>query len=528
TLIDTLKGNSSYSKASKYEYVNDNLLSTLHLACEHGKDGKISSPISESLSNYMARQLIAEGVYFRNTYPAMYPHVQAIVQDIIAAHARASEPKKPAPSAEHDRGEALKAQSETTPSELALMTPDQWKKEEMRYAKEGVSEKKSAFASILNALNVSKRTGKSAELMSSALFSPIILSKKNAAGEYEAIKVTYKGFDTTTKSDKVEFSYGDKTFSDLASFVNYIAANADITSFSKSSNEALKAQAARLAPQKEAIKDISNTMEGKLRTLFNKEGKGTDVRGTVIRELKNAFDRSKENHSPYEINSNHALFGTNIFAMENAHMMLEYKGENGKDTTLFIQSFDAKTKKPTDKVEVSGGLDAFIAKLTEIAKANGKVDAEKPAAISATPAPLPDAAPQEEDRGSDTPADADAAYKTLDAEAGALYKTAMKNSKNTINDVPKNAPAWENYLIAEKKILALTEAKKEAPYYTSLLHVAQTEAKLGRLADAKPHLEEVIAFFISHPAVENGLKKKNLAIRVSSAILEYEEKNSKK
>ena len=406
------------------------------------------------------------------------------------------------------------------------MSEKAWKDNEKIYVNESY-EKKNTFYQVQNALAVSKRTGKPAELMSSALFSPIILDK-GEADKYEAIKVTYKGVDDTTKSDKVEFSYGDKTFTDLKSFIDHIAAHADITSFSKSNNEALKAQAARLAPLKEAIKDISDTMESKLNALFAKEGKGRDVRGTAIRYLKKAFDQSKTNKMAYEVNSGDSLFGKNIFATKDgSRVMLEYKGENGKDTTLYIQNIDAKTNKPTDKVEVSGGLDGFIAKLTEIAKANGKVDADKPAAVPNAAAPLPDAAPQGENRGSDTPADADAEYKRLDTEAGELYETARKNAKNLINDVPKNAPAWENYLLAEKKILALTEAKKEAPYYASLLHVAQAEARLGRIADAKVHLEEVMTFFFSHPAVENGLKKKNLAIKVSSAILEYEEKNKK-
>lgn len=434
-----------------------------------------------------------------------------------AAPAATPEPAKPADipapqvQPKNDTPPPAEPKAETkpeTPPEVAsgpsLMSEKNWKDNEKTYVNESY-EKKNTFYQIQNALAVSKRTGKPAELMSSALFSPVILDKGNA-GKYEAIKVTYKGTDATTKLDKVEFSYGDKTFADLKSFIDYIGVHADITSFSKSNNEALKAQATRLAPQKEAIRDISDTMEGKLNALFAKEGKGRDVRGTVIRELKNAFDRSRDNRSPFEINSNHALFGTNIFAMKNAHVMLEYKGENGKDTVLFIQNIDEKTKKPTDKVEVTGGLDAFIAKLTEIAKDNGKFDAEKPAttptaAVPATPSPLPDAAPEAKDlpedlgeRDIDTSTDPE--YKRLDSEAGKIYDTLLKNKKaEPIKDSPQRQPIWKAYMEAEKKIMEYVKETSGTPYYRSMLHVAQAKMGLGDLDGAKSDLRQVATFF---------------------------------
>lgn len=155
-----------------------------------------------------------------------------------------------------------------------------------------------------------------------------------------------------------------------------------------------------------------------------------------------------------------------------------------------------------------------------------KLNTPTPSSVEATPVGEPglqEAPNPLDDRDLDDETK-DEEYKKLDAEAAKLNDVARKGTKSLINDSPKKKPSWEAYLNAEKKILAFVEAKKEAPYYTSLLHVAQAEAKLGKLTDAKAHLEEVIAFFISHPTAEKAEKKKNLAMQLSAAILEYEAK----
>lgn len=548
---DTFSLNIFASKEDMTKHINDQILNFVRTGSKENKGEEVAAA-KENKEFKNARQAFAEGDITINPEGGIIAKegndwVDHDLKDLNFATKTKVEAKappvaatpEPAPQATPEPQKtkpepAPKTAPDVAPSGLANMSGKEWKDAEKTYVNESY-EKKSAFAQILNALNVSKRTGKSAELMSSALFSPVILDKKNADNTFDAIKVTYKGFDDATKSDKIEFSYGKQTFTDLKSFVDYIAMNADITSFSKSSNEALRAQAARLSPQKEAIKDISNTMEGRLNALFAKEGKGRNVRGTAIRELKNAFDRSRDSRTAYEVNSNHSLFGTNIFATKDgSRVILEYKGENGNDTKLFLRKIDPKTKVVTD-TPVEGGIDGFIAKLKEIAEGNGKVDEVKPTP-SQTPAPeatpvggpgLREAPNPLDDRTVDDETK-DEDYKKLDDEAARLNTIALKDGGPLINDLAKNKPSWEAYLVAEKKILTFTEGKKEAPYYKALLHVAQAEAKLGRLDDAKAHLEEVIVFFISHPTAEKALARKNLAIRLSSAISDYQEKNKNK
>lgn len=258
-------------------------------------------------------------------------------------------------------------------------------------------------------------------------------------------------------------------------------------------------------------KGILPTLEEKQNTISDLDERlVTDpLEKKVIIELKAAFASSKNNPAgkPYDLSIGRYLFGGNIFTSK-VPLLLD-----GKNGTLTIGKGG----------EVITGANNIAKKLIEIAKANAGEVVKAAPAVAVAPIPAPAAAVEATPPAPEAEKDE---YKKLDAEAKAIYDTISPDKDNIVNDA-NNKPSWEKYLAAEQKILTLTQSKKGAPYFRSMFHIAQAEAKLNKVDDAKSHLGEVIAFFASNTKEEKAELIVTNAIGILSAIQKYEQKNKK-